>query len=160
MMASLPLPPHPGGVTAKEFYDALEERDKEMRERREEASSSSVIRGTCPDMCPEKERYLREFQRRLSRFEVLPGSDQVQDCCACCVLCVLHQVLLVFPLQQVDHSLAVKEYSKSAADQVRAVLFCWSRVVVCTRVIVVGPTPPPRAPPHVWAPNDNGLPHC
>ena len=26
--------------------------------------------GTCPDMCPEKERYRREDTRRLSWFEI------------------------------------------------------------------------------------------
>jgi hypothetical protein len=26
--------------------------------------------GTCPDMCPEKERYMRQYQRQLTRFEV------------------------------------------------------------------------------------------
>ena len=33
--------------------------------------------GVCPDMCPEKERFLREYQRRLSRFEILPGTEGV-----------------------------------------------------------------------------------
>lgn len=32
-------------------------------------SAKSVV-GTCPDMCPEKERYRREDTRRLSWFEV------------------------------------------------------------------------------------------
>jgi hypothetical protein len=93
-VASLPLPPHPGGTSSKELYEALEQRDKGMRDS-QSSSSHSVLIGTCPDMCPEKERYLREYQRRLSRFEVLPGTDQV------------------------DHIAAVKEYSKSAADQDR-----------------------------------------
>lgn len=29
--------------------------------------------GTCPDMCPEKERYMRQFQRQLVPYETLPG---------------------------------------------------------------------------------------
>lgn len=32
-------------------------------------SAKSVV-GTCPDMCPEKERYRREDTRRLSWFEI------------------------------------------------------------------------------------------
>lgn len=26
--------------------------------------------GTCPDMCPEKERYMRQYQRQLTSFEI------------------------------------------------------------------------------------------
>lgn len=29
--------------------------------------------GTCPDMCPEKERYMRQFQRQLVFYETLPS---------------------------------------------------------------------------------------
>ena len=36
-----------------------------------------ILVGVCPDMCPEKERFLREYQRRLSRFEMLPGTEGV-----------------------------------------------------------------------------------
>ncbi|ESO03260.1 hypothetical protein HELRODRAFT_80342 [Helobdella robusta] len=50
--------------------------------------------GLCSDMCPEKERYLRENQRRLSPFEVLSSGNKV-----------------------FDHSRAVKEYIRSSADQ-------------------------------------------
>lgn len=34
--------------------------------------------GTCPDMCPEKERYMRETRNQLSSFEVIPGTDKVK----------------------------------------------------------------------------------
>lgn len=34
-----------------------------------------AIVGTCPDMCPEKERYGRESQRRLSWFELRRDFD-------------------------------------------------------------------------------------
>lgn len=34
--------------------------------------------GTCPDMCPEKERYMRETRNQLSFFEVIPGTDKVK----------------------------------------------------------------------------------
>jgi len=39
--------------------------------------TAEVVRGTCPDMCPEKERYMREDRRRLSVFEMIPGTDLV-----------------------------------------------------------------------------------
>lgn len=45
-------------------------------------------------MCPEKERYLREYGKQLSIFEVLAGSDS-----------------------RADHDRMVKEYSRSSADQ-------------------------------------------
>ncbi|XP_048860361.1 germinal-center associated nuclear protein-like, partial [Brienomyrus brachyistius] len=52
-----------------------------------------VFVGTCPDMCPEKERYMRETRNQLSSFEVIPNTEKV------------------------DHTAAIKEYSRSSADQ-------------------------------------------
>ena len=40
-------------------------------------ASAVAIKGSCPDMCPELERYTREFQRRLSVYEIVPGTDGV-----------------------------------------------------------------------------------
>ena len=40
-------------------------------------ASAVAIKGSCPDMCPERERYMREFQRRLSAYEIVPGTDGV-----------------------------------------------------------------------------------
>lgn len=40
-------------------------------------ATAKVLRGTCPDMCPEKERYVREDRRRLAVYEILPGTDLV-----------------------------------------------------------------------------------
>ena len=40
-------------------------------------SKVQVMRGTCMDMCPEPERYMREDRRRLSIFEIIPGTDLV-----------------------------------------------------------------------------------
>lgn len=37
--------------------------------------NASVIVGTCPDMCPEKERYRREDTRRLNWFEIQRDSE-------------------------------------------------------------------------------------
>jgi len=41
--------------------------------------TAEVVRGTCADMCPEKERYMREDRRRLSVYEVVPGTDLVRS---------------------------------------------------------------------------------
>ena len=135
LLSSLPLPAHPQGPTAKDLYDALEERDQQMRQAQAKGKGGTLV-GVCADMCPEKERYLREYQRRLSRFEMLPGTEGVSDQGtpngrACRTLAAilllpfppLPSPPLPFPLMQlpnpsVDHSTAVKEYSKSAADQV------------------------------------------
>jgi len=40
---------------------------------------SKVFVGTCPDMCPEKERYMRETRNQLSVFEVVPDTEKVCD---------------------------------------------------------------------------------
>jgi len=40
-------------------------------------ATTEAIVGTCPDMCPEKERYLREVRRHLSVYEIVPGTDMV-----------------------------------------------------------------------------------
>lgn len=84
-------------------------------------SAKSVV-GTCPDMCPEKERYRREDTRRLSWFEVdhstyVPGVSrkffnfiiQFQ---------LLSNTSVLLQNAKVDHRKAIKEYSGSAADKV------------------------------------------
>lgn len=38
---------------------------------------SKVFVGTCPDMCPEKERYMRETRNQLSVFELVPDTEKV-----------------------------------------------------------------------------------
>ncbi|XP_066115234.1 germinal-center associated nuclear protein isoform X1 [Saccopteryx bilineata] len=82
--------------TSEEKYRLLDQRDRVMRQarvKRTDLDKASTFVGTCPDMCPEKERYMRETRSQLSVFEVIPGTDQV------------------------DHAAAVKEYSRSSADQ-------------------------------------------
>ncbi|XP_034042737.1 germinal-center associated nuclear protein isoform X2 [Thalassophryne amazonica] len=82
--------------TAEEKYHLLEQRDKILRQGRPKQTElilSKVFVGTCPDMCPEKERYMRETRNQLSAFEVLADTETV------------------------DHATAVKEYSRSSADQ-------------------------------------------
>ncbi|XP_074728490.1 germinal-center associated nuclear protein isoform X2 [Strix uralensis] len=82
--------------TSEERYRLLDQRDKIMRQariKRTDLGKAKTVVGTCPDMCPEKERYMRETRNQLSIFELLLGSDKV------------------------DHAAAVKEYSRSSADQ-------------------------------------------
>ncbi|XP_077599433.1 germinal-center associated nuclear protein [Stigmatopora nigra] len=82
--------------TSEDKYRLLEQRDKILRQGRPKSTDmdlSKVFVGTCPDMCPEKERYMRETRKQLSLYEVLPNTDMV------------------------DHTAAIKEYSRSSADQ-------------------------------------------
>uniref|UniRef100_A0A3B4XZI5 Germinal-center associated nuclear protein n=1 Tax=Seriola lalandi dorsalis TaxID=1841481 RepID=A0A3B4XZI5_SERLL len=82
--------------TAEDKYRLLEQRDKVLRQgrpKRTDLDLSKVFVGTCPDMCPEKERYMRETRNQLSVFEVFPDTEMV------------------------DHAAAIKEYSRSSADQ-------------------------------------------
>ncbi|XP_028291676.1 germinal-center associated nuclear protein [Gouania willdenowi] len=82
--------------TAEDKYRLLEQKDKVLRQdrpKRTDLDLSKVFVGTCPDMCPEKERYMRETRKQLSVFEVILNTDMV------------------------DHTAAVKEYSRSSADQ-------------------------------------------
>ena len=74
------------------------EEDYESRQKTS-PTDASIIRGTCMDMCPEKERYERERSGTLSYFEIIPETNQQGR----------------FP--SVDHSKAVKEYCRSSADQ-------------------------------------------
>lgn len=52
-------------------------RDDSARVKRTDLDKARTVVGTCPDMCPEKERYMRETRSQLSIFEVIPGTDQV-----------------------------------------------------------------------------------
>ncbi|NWS64474.1 GANP protein, partial [Chunga burmeisteri] len=82
--------------TSEERYRLLDQRDKIMRQariKRTDLGKAKTVVGTCPDMCPEKERYMRETRNQLSVFELLLGTDKV------------------------DHAAAIKEYSRSSADQ-------------------------------------------
>lgn len=81
---------------AEEKYRLLEQRDKILRQgrpKRTDLNLSKVFVGTCPDMCPEKERYMRETRNQLSIYESIHNTEMV------------------------DHRAAIKEYSRSSADQ-------------------------------------------
>ncbi|KAM9034648.1 germinal-center associated nuclear protein-like [Sarcophilus harrisii] len=82
--------------TSEDKYRLLDQRDKILRQarvKRTDLDKAKAFVGTCPDMCPEKERYMRETTNQLSSFEVIPGTNLV------------------------DHAAAIKEYSRSSADQ-------------------------------------------
>ncbi len=84
--------------TSQEKFDVLELRDKILKLIRYEIQTNQadqnvevVLLGTCQDMCPEKERYSREFMSLTSKWETL--NDHI------------------------DYRLMIKEYSRSSADQ-------------------------------------------
>ncbi|KAH8235311.1 hypothetical protein KR038_004051, partial [Drosophila bunnanda] len=85
---------------SEEKYRVLDARDKLLRLKRNQKqqldvqSSGGATQGQCPDMCPEKERLLREFQRQVAVYELQPGSDD-----------------------RICHERALKQYSRSSADQ-------------------------------------------
>ncbi|CAH8505471.1 unnamed protein product [Heterobilharzia americana] len=58
------------------------------------------IKGTCEDMCPELERYLRAVHQRVSIFECLPTTINSNS-----------------SSWEMDHTRAVKDYQRSSADQ-------------------------------------------
>lgn len=84
-------------ATVEEKYRLLDARDKLMRKLMQNSAKSlnksKYVVGTCPDMCPEKERLMREFQNQIPIFE------------------------LADDMNHMDHSIAIKQYSRSSADQ-------------------------------------------
>lgn len=88
---------HQAALTVEEKYKVLEARDRLMRLKRVKPASlatAKVTNGTCPDMCPEKERLMRESQRQVAPYEQLEGNEY-----------------------RINHATAVKQYSRSSADQ-------------------------------------------
>lgn len=88
---------HQAALTTEDRYKVLVARDRLLRLRRIKPSSlatAKVTSGTCPDMCPEKERLMRESQRQVAPYEQLEGNEY-----------------------RINHATAVKQYSRSSADQ-------------------------------------------
>lgn len=84
-------------LTSEDKYKILEARDRIMRMKRVKPASlasAKLTSGTCPDMCPEKERLMRESQRQIASYEQLEGNEY-----------------------KINHATAVKQYSRSSADQ-------------------------------------------
>ncbi|XP_053664875.1 uncharacterized protein LOC128714025 [Anopheles marshallii] len=83
--------------SSEERYRVLEAKDRYIRlttERTTDIRKAKNIEGTCPDMCPEKERYLREWKCMVPSYEKQAGGAT-----------------------QIDHVKAIKQYSRSSADQ-------------------------------------------
>ncbi|EFN82863.1 uncharacterized protein LOC105184744 [Harpegnathos saltator] len=88
---------HQVALTTEDKYKVLEARDRLMRLKRVKPASLATAKttsGTCPDMCPEKERLMRESQRQVSPYEQIDGNEY-----------------------KINHATAVKQYSRSSADQ-------------------------------------------
>lgn len=78
-------------------YRVLDARDKLIRlkaKRTVDIHKVVSTKGVCPDMCPEKERLMRETKHQVAAYELEEGSKGVMN-----------------------HSIAVKEYTRSSADQ-------------------------------------------
>ncbi|PAA88091.1 hypothetical protein BOX15_Mlig012357g1 [Macrostomum lignano] len=82
----------PASQSLADRIRVLESVERQLRVKL--GKSGAAVSATCQDMCPEKERYLREDRHRVHSFEAAPGRPGVMD-----------------PAR------AVKEYSRSAADQ-------------------------------------------
>ncbi|KAG5327353.1 XMAS2 protein, partial [Pseudoatta argentina] len=86
---------HQVALTVEDKYKVLEARDRLMRlKRAKPVSLAMVTSGTCADMCPEKERLMRESQRQVASYEQLEGNEY-----------------------RINHAIAIKQYSRSSADQ-------------------------------------------
>ncbi|XP_055389481.1 uncharacterized protein LOC129618641 [Condylostylus longicornis] len=82
-------------LNSTEKYNVLEARDKYIRltmSKTIDLKNVSSMKGICPDMCPEKERYLRETRDQISSFEIEKDGSM-------------------------NHKIAIKEYARSSADQ-------------------------------------------
>ncbi|XP_017889056.1 uncharacterized protein LOC108630334 [Ceratina calcarata] len=83
--------------SSEDKYKVLEARDRLMRMRQIKShtlAAAKVMIGTCPDMCPEKERLMREAKRQVAFYEQVSRNDY-----------------------KINHTKAVKQYSRSSADQ-------------------------------------------
>jgi hypothetical protein len=104
--------------TSKDRYELLDQRDKVLKlirhdlntqvaavtpvDEQETASSSAdaanpLLAGSCADMCPERERYSREYLSLCSKYENVYNSETNAN--------------------EIDYNIMIKEYSRSSADQ-------------------------------------------
>jgi len=66
--------------TCSEKQAVLDKREKIMRlgmSKESDISKARATKGCCPDMCPERERYIREERRRVHLYEMVPGTESV-----------------------------------------------------------------------------------
>ncbi|CAG0912675.1 unnamed protein product [Notodromas monacha] len=82
--------------SAEQRWKILDVRDRLLKLYRDKKRNlADYLVGTCPDMCPEKERYLRCYQNILTPFEKSSSRENSAE----------------------FHRYCVKEYSRSSADQ-------------------------------------------
>ena len=66
--------------TCSERQAVLDKREKLIRQgmsKQSDLSKARATKGCCPDMCPERERYIREERRRVHVYEMIPGTESV-----------------------------------------------------------------------------------
>ncbi|XP_057308936.1 germinal-center associated nuclear protein-like isoform X2 [Hydractinia symbiolongicarpus] len=86
---------------SKSKFDVLDQIDKALRKGlKRDREEYKALYGICMDMCPEKERYMREDRNQISYYEQKNQEDNV-----------------AFNSNKIDHNRAIKEYSRSSADQ-------------------------------------------
>jgi hypothetical protein len=101
--------------TSKDRYELLDQRDKILKLIRhdlntqiaaveeQEAANVSInaanplLAGSCMDMCPERERYSREYLSLCSKYENIFNPET--------------------NAYEIDYNIMIKEYSRSSADQ-------------------------------------------
>ena len=100
--------------TAKEKFEVLDMRDKVLKLIRfdlnnqksnyswnssaeDDVGPNPLLAGSCQDMCPEKERYSRDYLSLCSKYEMVYTEESSSNV--------------------IDYNLMVKEYSRSSADQ-------------------------------------------
>ncbi|RZC37283.1 xmas-2 [Asbolus verrucosus] len=94
-VSTSPKPVKKKTFSIEDKFKILDARDKLIRiklKKNIELSKASPTVGTCPDMCPEKERLMRETQHQVALYEQDGGKGM-------------------------NPRLAVKQYSRSSADQ-------------------------------------------
>lgn len=64
-------------VVLLDARDRLIRYKKDAKEKSITIEKAKTLKGTCLDMCPEKERYSRAEKRRLALYEMLPANDKV-----------------------------------------------------------------------------------
>ena len=67
-------------LTCSERQAVLDKREKLMRQgtnKQSDLSKAKATKGCCPDMCPERERYLREERRRVHIYEMIANTESV-----------------------------------------------------------------------------------
>lgn len=54
-------------LTDSDRFDVLDARDKLMRARGQHRQQGTLLKGKCPDICPERERYSRSAKNQVRK---------------------------------------------------------------------------------------------